>query len=725
VTDINLDVDVDVDDDAPLFRRRVAVVVAGVAFVGSLVGLLHAQRSNEENAAARNAALHAIERVASTAEVDTSLFGDEAMVIASTELQALRVLSDSRALTAVPGSDDETLAEAASERFGTLADVARDQAEAENLTQDLQRIQGRQVDAFTAEFRQELASDAAGEHGAIADASVAVLAVLAVSLFLLGLSLTVAGTARLILAGPGVAIAVAATAWGALLALDRVDTVPDELVQTTGEARAFIGSGEYDEAIDLLDGVIDQAPDYSRALATRAFARTLQVAGEPTDPGANLHYVDDDDLDDALDDARAAQAGSLDDDLTALAILGFLHLNDGDGEAAIATFETLLARNDRDAFTRYALAASRLVAGDADGAEEDYAAAADLLRALFDADQVNVANALVAAAYSDGERALAAHPEVEETVFDARRDLVQAIARTFGITEDLGSGDGIELDGELAVTSFGARFDVSGTLSGADPDTQVTAVWLHQRPDQTDAPFGVPAGSTRLPMTSSFPLGDEEGFFFQSATSPLGSEGRCPVPGVYRVDVYADLTFVGSAEIDVPLTALGELVFSDNEVPDIGLCRPPDWDVQQGENEVVFDDTSSADRIEVRAFASTEDQREGDRDDVVADVLLDTFDELGFDPTGNVLPGFPLFGTSDDGRNVCVRASALSGIDPRSGQGRVELLALGPDGVFRAIAFEVEDPERVFDLGIEISETVQLRAVGVVAAGEEFSSCNP
>jgi hypothetical protein len=41
--------------------------------------------------------------------------------------------------------------------------------------------------------------------------------------------------------------------------------------------------------------------------------------------------------------------------------------------------------------------------------------------------------------------------------------------------------------------------------------------------------------------------------------------------------------------------------------------------------------------------------------------------------------------------------------------------------VFRSIAFEEEDPAQVFDLGIEISETVQLRAVGDVPSGEEFN----
>ncbi|MDX6232081.1 MAG: hypothetical protein QOH68_1056, partial [Nocardioidaceae bacterium] len=461
MTDIDLSADFDIDEEAPLFRRRVAVLVAAVAFVGSLIGLLHSQQSNRENAAARDAALSAIDRVASTAAEDTSLLGDQEMVLASAQLQALRVLSDSRALTAVPGSADELAAAAASDRFGTLADVAREQAAAPSMTEFLLGLDGRKGDAFIAEFREELAADAAGRHGAIADSSVAVLAVLAVSLFLLGLSLTVSGRARMILAAPGVAIAIAASGWGALLALNRVESVPAELVETTGRARALTAAGLYDEAIESLDGVLEQAPGYSRALATRALARTLQVAGDPTDPGANLRYVDDDDLDDALEDAVAARSGSLDDDLIVLAILGFLYLNDGNGPAAVDTYATLLDRNEQDAFSRYGLAAARLVAGDTAGAEDDYATGATLLDGLLDAEQINLGNALVALAYTDGERALAAVPDdddVADLVTETRGDLVQGMARLFGFPAELGSGDGTDLEGDITVTRFGSRF---------------------------------------------------------------------------------------------------------------------------------------------------------------------------------------------------------------------------------------------------------------------------
>src|SRR5438477_4355479 len=52
--------DIDVDDDAPIFRRRLALVVVLITLFGACIAYLHEQNGNFEDNAARNAQIESI-----------------------------------------------------------------------------------------------------------------------------------------------------------------------------------------------------------------------------------------------------------------------------------------------------------------------------------------------------------------------------------------------------------------------------------------------------------------------------------------------------------------------------------------------------------------------------------------------------------------------------------------------------------------------------------------
>ena len=721
MTEVAVDVEIEADDRSPSFNRRVALAVALIALVGALVGLLHTYRSGLDAEAGRDSQLYALERMSSLASIDANTFYDTQVVTARDRLQARAVLEGSRELTARPGSPEASAAADAAPRLQRLADALDGIAAAPSLAEYLLSQESGQGPTFEAEYRQELAAQASTDNGAIADACVTVLAILAVSLFLLGLSVAVERRGRFVLAIPGVVVAVVGAAWGLALARSGPDTVEPELVARTGEARALVAANDNLGAVEVLDEVLADDADYARALAIRAFARTVAEAGEIEDYGSNLHYVDPGELEVALADAQAAQDG-LPDDLINQAVLAFLHLNRGDGGAAVTELEALVDRNPDDAFNQYGLAAARVLAGDDDGASATYADALDALGRLLDKNQVRAAAMVIAQAYSDGEQVLKFRPEAEAVVDEARADLVAAVPRLFLRDQLPDDAATAELAGDPVVAVFGPNLFVSGAAANAPADLQVTSVWLRTPPEHGDSAPYVPTGSIRGPMVITTPVGPG-GTFTQPVVNPLGSAGHCPVPGEYRVDVWLGRELGGSASVTVPESPVGDLVFDENDVPDIGVCRPSGWKVERGDKEVAFVDPDSAERIELRAFPSTAAQRnDRDSDAVVAAELEDRLDEAGFELTEPVR-AYALPGQTDDNRFACVRAGLAFGEDD-DGRGRAQVLTLGPDGVFRELVIEADGTTRPPEIGDVIGQSVLLRAIGDVPAGSEFAACS-
>jgi hypothetical protein len=417
----------------------------------------------------------------------------------------------------------------------------------------------------------------------------------------------------------------------------------------------------------------------------------------------------------------AAEEHGLGDDLVNASILGFLHLNAGDGDAAVEVYESLLARDPDDPFTLSALGSARLMAGDEDAAEDAYEAALEAARRLLDQGQGRIPSLLMAALYTDTEHVLDVRPGAEDVVEDVRADLVGLLPRVALLDElDRDAPTGT-LDEEPLATNFGAVLFVSGQ-SDAEPGTMVTSVWLHQRPGQEDAPFDVPTGTINLSMMT-FGLVNDDGSFVHQFKHPLGSLGRCPVPGPYRIDVYLGRELAGSTTLEIPESGIGDLVFDDNDVTRVGVCRPVDWTVESGDNEVTFDDPESDDRIELRAFASTDAQRrDPDRDGVVAELLEEQLEEEGIEASAPPLSGFPLLGITADGRLACVAASTIAG-SVGDGGIRSIVLTMGPDGVFRELAFTLEDVNDLQATGSTIAQSLVLENVGDIPVGHEFDAC--
>src|SRR4051812_20801698 len=186
--------ELEIDDDAPAFRRRLAMLVVLITLLGAGVAYLHEQNSNLEDNAAREAQISSITGFgkqvgASTSyQLDYSVFVQQQLLLRHQLIAQGRQRSSADAQANVFGADATRWGDV-SGAVGSLTPVtSTDSANAHDG--ELQR------DPDEARLTQQVFSNKANDYGNKADAYVAVLTVLAVSLFLIGLSLTVSGRGR-------------------------------------------------------------------------------------------------------------------------------------------------------------------------------------------------------------------------------------------------------------------------------------------------------------------------------------------------------------------------------------------------------------------------------------------------------------------------------------------------------------------------------------------------
>ncbi|MCC7360417.1 MAG: tetratricopeptide repeat protein [Anaerolineales bacterium] len=194
------------------------------------------------------------------------------------------------------------------------------------------------------------------------------LTLLAVALFLYGLSTTVSGGAtRLVFTGAGTAIALVAAAWAGLTYLRPVSDLRDCL--TAGGAPAIdayaqgVGLAyqhEYEQAIGRFDAAIACAPDYAAAWVARAEARAALG-----------------DYGTAIGDYEAAQQAGNRQAYVA-GDLAWLYYLTGRFDEAIAQNRRALAVSPDELWIQFDLGLSLLASGQAGAAQAEYARGMDL-----------------------------------------------------------------------------------------------------------------------------------------------------------------------------------------------------------------------------------------------------------------------------------------------------------------------------------------------------------
>jgi len=298
------------------------------------------------------------------------------------------------------------------------------------------------------------------------DGYVTILTVIAVALFLYGLSTTISGVVRYLFAAAGTCLIVMSLLWAFVLTLSSVPTIPTgaiaEYARGQGLYYAAATDEDYQVAIDAFSAALALYPDYGNAYAARAAIRL--------DMGDYAAAADD--YRQAIENGRGDQSVYWE--------LGWVLYLQGDYEASLEASRQALAMKPDLVPTIMNVATTLLAKGETDAAMQEYerglTIAADpasttsmswnhvyLLETLNDLDR------LIAAL--DGQQGFAQEPDLSriadraalrEAAVAARRRIQEGIVTI----EATGSPRRMSTQASIAPLSFALYANQRGDLLG-------------------------------------------------------------------------------------------------------------------------------------------------------------------------------------------------------------------------------------------------------------------
>jgi tetratricopeptide (TPR) repeat protein len=554
--------EIELDDDAPIFRRRLALAVVLITLFGATIAYFHESNSNNEDNAAREAQIASIKG-----------FGQQ--VGASTEsnteyrLFVQKQLLDRRHLVAA-ARQRSTLDASQASFYGTESDRWTQLRDAIGKASQIKDFQGAteldsklQTQPDEARLSQKVFANKANDYGNKADSYVAVLTVLAVALFLIGLSLTVSGRGRYFLAVPGVAVALVCFGWAVLVTATSITQVSPNAVDLTAQGFALQKNGDAKGAIDKFNAAIKDSPQFGAAYARLADAEFQ--AGASSSAGNQFQSLADPEA-----TKRAIAAGEKaislgEGDASLLSDVGFFHFALGEYDRAAALSQQALDSNDQFPPLVFNLGVAQVGLGDASAAQKTYERGIELLSQEQDND---LKFQIIAAARTDLEIAVDRTPD--------RKDLVQQMKGLLAVAEapilpnrgapadNAPSGSSVT---DLKILQDRFRLFVSYTADGFDAGTSLTNVWYFRPLDRNE----------QGPFEQLFPLDRATATGTDPVTTEPVENGDCLPGGDYRVEVYAGRDLVGTIEEHFTDSPLGTLVVDGGEDVGFTMCHPDNW----------------------------------------------------------------------------------------------------------------------------------------------------
>ncbi len=580
------------DELVDSFTRRVAVAIAVATFLAAIVGFLQHQASTENDAAALRAQRYAIE--ATGALVLTQERARVAVDAWATSLeQRVQAANLSQELLYAPESEKARL-ESRRQQWITLAKrteqlsgITRDSPDGPD--QDPTFPSRLLVSSSREAIRLEALQDAANEVGGLwskqATVYTAVLAILAVALYLLGFSLTVGvRRAKRLFAVAGVVLVVVAGAWTGTQVAASPRAPADEAAEAYAEGMVALGTAfdrpGLEAAVRELTRAVDLRPTFARAYLARSGARFR--LGSPQQAGF-LSVISDEALAASSDDlARAYELGL--DDTALLADLGFQRFLQGlraGGEARLREsidFSTrAIGRQDDNPVPHFNLGVALLAAGRVDEARAAYAdgiartiyvdVAAGTLR-----EEPYTEMAYAAGALTDLGILAARRTDLQAVVDELRSTIVGSVAR--GAAGAAGTTGGRVTVGRLAADVFPSLVQWRGDVADLDDAADTLSVlWSRKDPGGTDWAVLPEVSSLYVAPTEDV---DPSGGTHFGLARYIGTTvpPRCLPDGTYRVELFMDGRPVGTAEATASSGS-----FEAFAARDLGaaLCRPADW----------------------------------------------------------------------------------------------------------------------------------------------------
>jgi tetratricopeptide (TPR) repeat protein len=351
-------------------QRLVAILVILVTLLGAVFAFLHTQAGSREASAARESQASSIQAMSHTIAAERRKARNNLAYELSTDQDWLGYsLGEAAQAGGEAAAYLRALArahDAASKEAARHAPVLADETFSTNGGVDWTRFdEEQQRTAYgAAQFEKAYAEQREGWSRKSSE-YVTVITVFAVSLFLLGLSLTVQNGARRTLMGIGVAVALAGAAWGASIWARSVEEPSRDAVAA------------------YVDGLIAlQRADYSEVMDASQRRRTLTYAVTRFTDAVEL---------------RPTYADAFMDRAAAHFELFELDPQGGEADAALADYERVIALGTDDQYSRGSLAAVQWWQGDYEAATANTEAAlrfdrTDLTLNLNYAEMLNLAD---------------------------------------------------------------------------------------------------------------------------------------------------------------------------------------------------------------------------------------------------------------------------------------------------------------------------------------------
>jgi tetratricopeptide (TPR) repeat protein len=181
------------------------------------------------------------------------------------------------------------------------------------------------------------------------------ITILAVSLFLFGLSTTIVGRARWIFVAAGLLITLIAVIWAVAVFLTPVPELPDKAIDAYARGVGLAYQGDSQNAVAAFDEALALAPDYANALFERAAAKS-DIGDYPA----------------AVADFEATRAAGRDDASVAWNLAWFYYLQ-GHFDEAIQTNRRTIEQDPGLLEAHFDLALALLVSEQIEAAKAEYA----------------------------------------------------------------------------------------------------------------------------------------------------------------------------------------------------------------------------------------------------------------------------------------------------------------------------------------------------------------
>ncbi len=579
--------------DAPMsrFARRIAIAIAIVSLLAAVVGYLQNQANTQSGNAAQRAQADAVQGADATvrargqqfAALDTWVLGLEDRItvanlgseIEYAPLDQLGTLQAARLAAA-----------ALADRTAALSrlDLAAEAGPRTDPSVIWAKLSATAREQFQIEAMQDADNELANAWGRQGAAYSAMLAIVAVALYLLGLSLTLdVRRAKALVAVAGVVLALFAGGWTAVQAGTAPHAAPIEAANAYAEGMvdlmAATGPAGYSAAVDAFTKAVDARPTFARAYANRGSA--LLAAASPEQPfgGQYITLIPDAALAAAAADfEQAVRLGSRDTQvLWGLGVVLYdqaLRGKRGLIDESIGYTSEAMARSAAAPVPRYNLGDALLAAGRIDEARSAYEGA--IARTIWsDVDArtprgAGVQVSIAVSAFTSLEVLRAAKPELDATISEVQARIAWAVGK--GTTDPMPNAAGGAVDG-LVVDAFPSFLQWRGNLTGATDATILGVLWWYRGKGESDWSL-IPTMSALATRPETNTGGSTSHFGIAQFTG-VTRPARCLPTGTYRVEIYADGRKIGSAESDSP-TAYVALAARD-----IGavFCHPADWTV--------------------------------------------------------------------------------------------------------------------------------------------------